>query len=191
MGSSTTTRILVGVAAVLIMASEAVGQEAASRRSIEPVSGGVYTATNNNHRTVFLVTSEGIVLADPINADFSDMCLLGTVAGGAPGQVNTTTHDEGFPWPVELADGRHLFFVRAPRIMWSEPVPILDSLWQGAAWGAPARVLEPELSAATGALFLLALPAVSRGDFGTELFFVYAVQHGAWVDLQIGVVPRD
>ena len=71
MGSSTTTRILVGVAAVLIMASEAVGQEAASRRSIEPVSGGVYTATNNNHRTVFLVTSEGIVLADPINADFS------------------------------------------------------------------------------------------------------------------------
>ena len=71
MGSSATTRILVGVAAVLIMASEAVGQEAASRRSIEPVSGGVYTATNNNHRTVFLVTSEGIVLADPINADFS------------------------------------------------------------------------------------------------------------------------
>ena len=71
MSSSTTTRILAGVAAVLVMASEAVGQEAAPRRSIEPVSGGVYTATNNNHRTVFLVTSEGILLADPINADFS------------------------------------------------------------------------------------------------------------------------
>jgi glyoxylase-like metal-dependent hydrolase (beta-lactamase superfamily II) len=31
----------------------------------------VYTAINNNHRTVFLVTPEGIILGDPINADFS------------------------------------------------------------------------------------------------------------------------
>jgi glyoxylase-like metal-dependent hydrolase (beta-lactamase superfamily II) len=73
MGSSSTTRILLGVVAGLVMASEATGQTpaAAPRRSIEPISGGVYTATNNNHRTVFLVTPEGIVLADPINADFS------------------------------------------------------------------------------------------------------------------------
>lgn len=72
MGGST-TRTLVGVAAVLIMAAEAPGQSPAAepRRSIEPISGSVYTATNNNHRTVFLVTSEGIVLGDPINADFS------------------------------------------------------------------------------------------------------------------------
>jgi glyoxylase-like metal-dependent hydrolase (beta-lactamase superfamily II) len=71
MRSRTTATILIGVAAVLAVASDAVGQGAAPRRSIEPVSGGVYTATNNNHRTVFLVTPEGIVLADPINADFS------------------------------------------------------------------------------------------------------------------------
>lgn len=73
MGSSLTTRIVLGVVAGLVMASEAPGQTpaAAPRRSIEPISGGVYTATNNNHRTVFLVTPEGIVLADPINAEFS------------------------------------------------------------------------------------------------------------------------
>ena len=71
MRNRTTARVLMGVAAVLVMASEAPAQVAAPRRSIEPVSGGVYTATNNNHRTVFLVTPEGILLADPINADFS------------------------------------------------------------------------------------------------------------------------
>jgi glyoxylase-like metal-dependent hydrolase (beta-lactamase superfamily II) len=61
------------VAALLVVAADAMGQApaAAPRRTIEPINGGVYTATNNNHRTVFLVTPEGIVLADPINADFS------------------------------------------------------------------------------------------------------------------------
>ena len=72
MVGSMTGKILVGLGAVLILASEGSGQSLpAPRRSIEPVSGGVYTAINNNHRTVFLVTSEGIVLGDPINADFS------------------------------------------------------------------------------------------------------------------------
>jgi glyoxylase-like metal-dependent hydrolase (beta-lactamase superfamily II) len=71
MPSSTTARILMGVVAVLVVASEALGQTAAPRRSIEQISGGVYRATNNNHATVFLVTPEGIVLADPINADFA------------------------------------------------------------------------------------------------------------------------
>ncbi len=49
----------------------ALGQAAAPRRAIERVSGSVYSATNNNHRTVFLVTPEGILLGDPINVDFS------------------------------------------------------------------------------------------------------------------------
>ena len=72
MATSRTRKILVSVGALLLLGSEAVGQSApAPRRSIEPIAGGVYTATNNNHRTVFLVTSEGIVLGDPINADFS------------------------------------------------------------------------------------------------------------------------
>src|SRR5678815_4410088 len=72
MARSSTRTFLVGVGAVLLLASEALGQApTAPRRAIEPVNGGVYTAINNNHRTVFLVTSEGIILGDPINADFS------------------------------------------------------------------------------------------------------------------------
>ena len=63
MARSTTRTILAGVGAVLIVASQALGQTpTAPRRSIEPVSGGVYTAINNNHRTVFLVTPEGLSL---------------------------------------------------------------------------------------------------------------------------------
>ena len=41
------------------------------RRTITEIADGVYRATNNNHGTVFMVTEEGIVLADPINPGFS------------------------------------------------------------------------------------------------------------------------
>ena len=74
MGSSTTSRILMGVVAVLVMASDGPrpgSRRPAPRRSIEQITGGVYTATNNNHRTVFLVTPEGILLGDPINVEFA------------------------------------------------------------------------------------------------------------------------
>lgn len=72
MGSRTTSRMLMGVVAVLVTASQALGQAAQPpRRSIERVNGDVYSATNNNHRTVFLVTPDGIILGDPINVDFS------------------------------------------------------------------------------------------------------------------------
>ena len=74
MGSSTTSRILMGLVAVLVIASEALGQvppAQAPRRSIEQITGGVYRAMNNNHGTVFLVTPEGIILSDPINTEFS------------------------------------------------------------------------------------------------------------------------
>ena len=40
-------------------------------RTITKISGDVYRAQNNNHYTVFLVTSEGIVLGDPINREFA------------------------------------------------------------------------------------------------------------------------
>ncbi|HSG64306.1 MAG TPA: MBL fold metallo-hydrolase, partial [Gammaproteobacteria bacterium] len=40
-------------------------------RSIDHISGGVYQARNSFHGTVFLVTSEGIVLADPLSPDFA------------------------------------------------------------------------------------------------------------------------
>ncbi len=39
--------------------------------TITHINGGVYRATSNFHGTVFLVTSEGIVLADPLNSDFA------------------------------------------------------------------------------------------------------------------------
>jgi len=45
--------------------------QSAPSRSITQINGGVYRATNNFHGTVFLVTSEGIVLADPLTMDFA------------------------------------------------------------------------------------------------------------------------
>ena len=46
-------------------------QAQAPQRTITHISGGVYRATNNFHGTVFLVTSEGIVVADPLTSDFA------------------------------------------------------------------------------------------------------------------------
>lgn len=40
-------------------------------REIVPIVGNLYRARNNNHYTIFLVTSQGVILADPINTDFS------------------------------------------------------------------------------------------------------------------------
>ena len=40
-----------------------------STREITQITGDLYGFVNNNHRTVFLVTSEGIILADPLNVD--------------------------------------------------------------------------------------------------------------------------
>ena len=42
------------------------------RRIITEIADGVYRATNNNHGTVFMVTDEGIVMADPLNTGFSN-----------------------------------------------------------------------------------------------------------------------
>jgi glyoxylase-like metal-dependent hydrolase (beta-lactamase superfamily II) len=40
-------------------------------RTITQIAGDLYRAQNNNHFTAFLVTSEGIILGDPINTEFS------------------------------------------------------------------------------------------------------------------------
>ncbi|HSG66665.1 MAG TPA: hypothetical protein VLD39_16780, partial [Gammaproteobacteria bacterium] len=40
-------------------------------REIVPIAGDLYRARDNNHFTVYLVTPEGIILADPLNADFA------------------------------------------------------------------------------------------------------------------------
>ncbi len=56
------------VSATVVMTAAA---QDAPQRTITEIADGVYRATNNNHGTVFMVTDEGIVLADPINTGFS------------------------------------------------------------------------------------------------------------------------
>jgi hypothetical protein len=42
------------------------------QRVIEHIAGDVYRASDNNHNTAFMVTTDGIILADPINTAFSE-----------------------------------------------------------------------------------------------------------------------
>lgn len=44
-------------------------------RRIEQITDNLYKAQNNGHYTVFLVTSEGIIVSDTINRDFSQWLL--------------------------------------------------------------------------------------------------------------------
>ncbi len=62
--------LLIGCVAAFLLTQQTGAQEAPTR-SIENVTGDLYRAVNNAHRTVFLVTSEGIILADPIGTDFA------------------------------------------------------------------------------------------------------------------------
>ena len=41
----------------------------AADRAIEPVAGDVYRFKNKFHYALFVVTADGIVVTDPINAD--------------------------------------------------------------------------------------------------------------------------
>ena len=80
MRSSTISMILVGMSATLVLGSESFGQMPELRRSspaevprwtISHITDGLYRATANNSGTVFLVTPDGIILADPLNLEFS------------------------------------------------------------------------------------------------------------------------
>src|SRR4051794_40818359 len=51
-------------------APDAVAQQP-PMRAIVNITGQLYRAQNNNDYNVFLVTPDGIILADPINRDFS------------------------------------------------------------------------------------------------------------------------
>ncbi len=70
MGISRIKMTLIGIVATVTLASESRAQTAEGY-SITHIAGGVYRALNNNHGTVFLVTPDGIVLADPVNTDFA------------------------------------------------------------------------------------------------------------------------
>lgn len=59
--------LALGAAFVMGMAAPSEAQEA--NRSIEPVTGDVYRFQNNFHNAMFVVTEEGIVVTDPINAE--------------------------------------------------------------------------------------------------------------------------
>lgn len=54
-----------------LAASSLVLAQQAPDRGIVNVAGDLYRAHNNAHNTVFLVTSEGILVSDPINRDFA------------------------------------------------------------------------------------------------------------------------
>ena len=62
--------IAAGVLFVLLLSATAAAQQQPAR-SIVNITGQLYRAQNDNHYTVFLVTSEGVIMSDPINRDFS------------------------------------------------------------------------------------------------------------------------
>jgi glyoxylase-like metal-dependent hydrolase (beta-lactamase superfamily II) len=73
------------------------GPPAAPTRSIEPVRGNVYRVLNNAgfpQVTVIMVTAEGILLADPLNAEFTAWLRteLGTRFPGQPVRYVVNTH---------------------------------------------------------------------------------------------------
>jgi len=59
-----------GVLFVLMLSATAAAQQQPARNIVN-VTGQLYRAQNDNHYTVFLVTSEGVIMSDPINRDFS------------------------------------------------------------------------------------------------------------------------
>ena len=61
--------VIILIAPLVLVATSFAQDE--PRRTITEIADGVYRATNNNHGTVFMVTDEGIVMADPLNTGFS------------------------------------------------------------------------------------------------------------------------
>jgi glyoxylase-like metal-dependent hydrolase (beta-lactamase superfamily II) len=62
--------IAAGVLFVLMLSADC-GRTAAAGPQHRQHHGQLYRAQNDNHYTVFLVTSEGVIMSDPINRDFS------------------------------------------------------------------------------------------------------------------------
>src|SRR5262245_61008 len=59
------------ISALLAAAVAAQQPQRGAPREIVNVKGDLYRARNNNYFSLFYVTSEGIILADPINAAFA------------------------------------------------------------------------------------------------------------------------
>ena len=58
------------ISALVTISLNAMAQDGPTR-AITEIADDLYWAQNNNHHSVFLVTDDGIILADPINADFA------------------------------------------------------------------------------------------------------------------------
>ena len=57
--------------AILLIGASAAAQPPNPDRRITPLRGGLYTATEGTRTTIFLVTTGGILLVDPLNVDFA------------------------------------------------------------------------------------------------------------------------
>ena len=64
-------RTVLGALILTIVAGTLVAQQRGPTREIVNVKGDIYRARNNNYFSLFMVTPEGIILADPINAAFA------------------------------------------------------------------------------------------------------------------------
>jgi len=62
---------IVAALALGLFAAALAAQQRAPAREIVNVKGDIYRARNNNYFSLFMVTPEGIILADPINAAFA------------------------------------------------------------------------------------------------------------------------
>ena len=60
---------VVRACSVFVGLASSSGAQQPPTRGIVNVTGQLYRAQNNNHYTVFLVTSEGVIMSDPINRD--------------------------------------------------------------------------------------------------------------------------
>ncbi len=71
MKNKTLSSCLILIATMGTMMHVSAQQQQEPTRAITNITGDLYRAQNNAHYTVFLVTSEGIILADPIGTDFA------------------------------------------------------------------------------------------------------------------------
>ena len=65
------TSILAGFITLIVFSCVSSAQEEGAQFTFEQITDNVYKASTVSHRTVLLVTEEGVILADPISRNFS------------------------------------------------------------------------------------------------------------------------
>ena len=84
------------VAGTMLCTSAPALAQNAPTRSIQRIAGDVYYVRNNNHYGIFTVTSDGIILVDPIHRDVGEW-LKGEIAKqfGRPVKIIVYSHHDG------------------------------------------------------------------------------------------------